>query len=110
MSGWTSGEMTNAWLHAATERNRMMAAATERMFALAGIREGARVLDLGAGTGDTALMLAARVGPGGAVVATDVSASMIEATLAAVRTAGLANVTARVMDAQSFDVEPASFD
>jgi SAM-dependent methyltransferase len=102
--------MTGAWLRAAEERNRMMAPPTERMFALAGIHEGARVLDIGAGTGDTALMIAARVGPSGAVVATDVAEPMVNATTDAARAAGLTNVSARRMDAASLDLQEHSFD
>ncbi len=110
MSVWTSPDVASTWLRAAEERNRMMAPATERMFALAGIREGAGVLDIGTGTGDTALMLAARVGPRGSVVATDVSPTMVSAAAEAARTAGVVNVTTRVMDCQSIDLADGSFD
>ena len=38
---------------------------TERMIALAAIREGSRVLDIACGAGEPALTIAERVGPGG---------------------------------------------
>jgi ubiquinone/menaquinone biosynthesis C-methylase UbiE len=98
MTGWKSADMASVWLNVAKERNRMMAAATERMFALAGVREGARVLDVGTGTGDTALMLAHRVGPEGEVVATDMAPAMVSAAAAAARDNGFTNVKTAVMD------------
>ena len=45
---------------------------------LAQVRAGDRVLDVATGTGDLALELARRVGPGGAVVGTDFSERMLE--------------------------------
>lgn len=110
MSEWSSQGIADAWLRMAEARNRMMAAATERMFERAGVRPGARVLDLGTGTGDTALMMASRVGAAGSVVATDVSPGMAEAASRAVQAAGLRTVTVRAMDAQRIDLEPGSFD
>jgi ubiquinone/menaquinone biosynthesis C-methylase UbiE len=89
---WGSSSLTSAWLRAAEQRNRMLAAATERMFAFAGIGEGSRVLDVGTGTGDTALMLAHRVGPAGEVVATDNAPAMVEAATRAARASGLGHV------------------
>jgi ubiquinone/menaquinone biosynthesis C-methylase UbiE len=99
MSLWQSNDMMEAWIRAAAQRNQMMAAATERMFALAKIGPGARVLDVGAGVGDTAIMLAQQVGPTGSVVAIDAAAPMVAATTDAARAAGLPNVSAAVMNA-----------
>ncbi|HEX8794630.1 MAG TPA: methyltransferase domain-containing protein [Polyangiaceae bacterium] len=98
MTSWQSTDMASTWLQAARERNRMLAAATERMFALAGVREGARVLDVGTGTGDTAVMLAHQVGPAGEVVATDVAPGMVNAAASAARDAGFAHVKTAVVD------------
>jgi demethylmenaquinone methyltransferase / 2-methoxy-6-polyprenyl-1,4-benzoquinol methylase len=50
----------------------------ERAVDLAQIAPGARVLDVACGTGDLALELARRVGPGGEVVACDFSEQMLE--------------------------------
>jgi SAM-dependent methyltransferase len=63
--------------------------ATERMLDLAKVRVGSRVLDVGAGTGDQTLAAAGRVGPTGSVLATDISASMLEVTAKSARDAGL---------------------
>ena len=43
-----------------------------------GLRSGQAALDVAAGSGDLALGLARRVGPGGRVIATDVNAAMLE--------------------------------
>jgi ubiquinone/menaquinone biosynthesis C-methylase UbiE len=44
---------------------------TVRLFSEAGIRPGMKVLDLGCGAGDVAMLLAGMVGPGGGVIAVD---------------------------------------
>jgi cyclopropane fatty-acyl-phospholipid synthase-like methyltransferase len=44
---------------------------TERLLREAGVAPGMRVLDLGCGTGDVALLVAELVGPNGAVVGID---------------------------------------
>ncbi len=49
----------------------------ERAADLARVRPGSRVLDVATGTGDLALELAARVGPGGLVVGSDFSEGML---------------------------------
>jgi ubiquinone/menaquinone biosynthesis C-methylase UbiE len=83
---------------------------TELMLDLAGVTVGSQVLDLGAGTGDQTLMAARRIGPGGTVLATDISAAMLALTQEAARAADLPNVRTRVMDAQRLELESGSFD
>lgn len=107
---WGSSEVVEAWSRHAEVRNRMLAAATDAMFELAGVAPGVRVLDLGTGTGDTAIMASERVGTEGRVLATDVSPGMVAVLERTIAEMGLSNVEARVMDIEAIDVEPASFD
>ena len=51
---------------------------TEKFFTMAGIRPGMRVLDVGSGMGDVALLVAEIVGPGGRVLGVDRDAVGLE--------------------------------
>jgi ubiquinone/menaquinone biosynthesis C-methylase UbiE len=66
---------------------------TERLFREAGIGRGQRVLDLGSGMGDVAMLAAQLVGPSGHVVGIERDASSIARATARVAEAGLRNVT-----------------
>ena len=107
---WSSGDVASGWQRGAAARGRALAPVNELMLDLAGVTVGRRVLDLGAGTGDQTLLAAQRVGPGGTVLATDISASMLELAREAARAAGFDNVQMRVMDAQHLELESGSFD
>jgi SAM-dependent methyltransferase len=81
----------------------------QRSFALLRPRAGAELLDVGCGTGEDAIALAALVAPGGRVVGIDASAAMIDE--ARRRAAGAAPAPdLRVGDAQRLDLADASFD
>lgn len=84
--------------------------ATDAMIALADIKPGSRVLDVAAGAGDQTLAIAARVGPGGTVLATDLSPAIIERARDNAVRAGYANVTTQVADGEDLGIEPAQFD
>ncbi len=84
--------------------------ATERMLEFAQVRPGCRVLDVAAGAGDQTLQTAARVGPGGSVLATDISPAILAFAAAEAQRAGHTNVTTRVMDGEHLDLSDASFD
>ena len=107
---WASGDAATGWKRGAAARGRALGPLTELMLDLAGVTVGSRVLDVGAGTGDQTLLAARRIGPGGMVLATDISASMLALTREAARAADLPNVQTRVMDAQSLELEAGSFD
>ena len=66
---------------------------TRRFFQAAGIGTGMKVLDLGSGAGDVALLLADLVGPRGRVVGVDMNAAILETARARVDAAGWTNVT-----------------
>jgi SAM-dependent methyltransferase len=90
-------------------RGEASEAVTEMILDLANIQVGDRVLELAAGMGDLAVMTARRVGPHGHVLATDISAKMLNVAAEAAREAGFTNVETRVMDAESIELAPASF-
>jgi SAM-dependent methyltransferase len=83
---------------------------TDAMMAMAGVVPGSRVLDVAAGAGDQTLDLAERVGPPGAVVATDLSPALVAIAQDRARRAGFEQVQCRVADGEDLQVEAASFD
>jgi SAM-dependent methyltransferase len=87
--------------------DRWLGEATKLMLDLAGVQEGSRVLDIAAGSGGQSIAAARR---GAIVLATDISSNILDEAAAAARVAGVANVATRVMDGESLDVEPGSFD
>lgn len=84
--------------------------ATEAMLEMAGVRRGARVLDVAAGAGDQTLDIAQRVGPDGFVLATDLSASILEFAKGNARRAGYENVGTLVADGESLEIDEGGFD
>jgi SAM-dependent methyltransferase len=84
--------------------------ATERMLDLAKVASGCRVLDVAAGAGDQTLQAAARVAPGGSVLATDISPAILAFAESEAKRAGHANVAVRAMDGENLDLGDATFD
>jgi SAM-dependent methyltransferase len=109
-SAFQSREAAATWQRGAAARAERLGAATELMLDLAGVGPGRRVLDVAAGTGEQTLLAARRVGPAGRVLATDISAEMLAAALAAAQEAGLPNVSTRVSDAERLELAGDSFD
>ena len=107
---WSTAEGAASWQASAALRQQSMAETTELLLSAAGVVPGARVLEIGAGTGDVSLLVADRVGPGGAVLATDASAPMLEIAARLAREAGLANVSTRTARAEDLDLPHVSFD
>ena len=66
--------------------------------------QGARVLDVGCGFGDSALHIARQVGPAGEAVGTDCAEKFIRAAEEEARNAGVSNARFFVADAQSDDL------
>jgi ubiquinone/menaquinone biosynthesis C-methylase UbiE len=107
---WASAEAAEVWRQGAARRAQTLAIATERMLEQAGLKPGLRVLDIAAGTGDQSVLAGRIVGPNGSVLATDISASMLEAAVQAAREAGLDNIDTLVADASALNVPADSFD
>ena len=83
---------------------------TDAMIAMAGVVQGSRVLDVAAGAGDQTLDLAERVGPSGAVVATDLSPVIVALAQERAQRAGFEQVQCRVADGEDLQVEAGAFD
>jgi SAM-dependent methyltransferase len=71
---------------------QLYAPSTRNLFSAAGIGRGMKVLDVGSGVGDVALLLADLVGPGGQVVGVEMNAAAVETARARVGAAGWRNV------------------
>jgi len=103
-------EAADAWHRWGPQLEAWLGEATDLMLDLAEISNGARVLDIAAGAGGQTLQAARRVGPTGAVLATDISANILDFAAQEARAAGLSNVATRVMDGENLDIGDASFD
>jgi len=106
---------TNAEHERLIRQAERIAPITERLFLEAGIGHGQRVLDLGSGVGDVALLAARLVGPSGEVVGIERDASSIARARARVSEAGLRNVSFtqvdinQIVDARPFDAAVGRF-
>jgi ubiquinone/menaquinone biosynthesis C-methylase UbiE len=84
------------------DRLRVLAAArragTLELFQRAGLRPGARCVDLGCGSGDVTLDMAALAGPAGWVAGIDADQAKLELAREAARERGVANVVFEVAD------------
>ena len=107
---WSSSETAEHWQQDVERRRRDMAEATRRMLETAGLKSGDHVLDVGAGTGDQTIVAARLVGPGGSILATDISAEMLTIAARVAQQEGLTTITTRVMDAEHLDLEDNAFD
>src|SRR5437870_1288442 len=84
---------TNAEHERLIRQAKLIAPITERFFREAGVAAGERVLDLGSGLGDVAMLVARLVGPSGEVVGIERDTKSIQRAQSRVAAAGLRNVT-----------------
>ena len=103
-------EAAEAWHRWGPQLEAWLGEATEAMLDLARIGPGDRVLDVAAGAGGQSVAAARRVGPEGAVLATDISSNILEYAEREARRAGFANVATRVMDGEEIAVDERIYD
>ena len=103
-------EAAEAWHRWGPTIEDWLGDATTTMLDRAGVADAARVLDVAAGAGGQTLAAAERVGPGGHVLATDISPAILEYAASTAAAAGLGNVSTQEVDGEHLDVEPGSFD
>jgi ubiquinone/menaquinone biosynthesis C-methylase UbiE len=78
---------------------------TRRLLAAAGVGPGMRVLDVGSGAGDVALLLAELVGPTGSVVGIDSNPKLLATARGRAQAAGHVNVTFVAGDLRELTLE-----
>jgi SAM-dependent methyltransferase len=90
-----------AWHRWGPLLSRWLGPATETMLDMCNIKNGSRVLDVAAGAGEQTLAVAKRIGNNGEVVATDISADILQFAATSAKLAGMNNVHTRVIDGEN---------
>jgi SAM-dependent methyltransferase len=105
---------TDTYIHGHSDSvlrsHRWRTAANSAAYLLPHLGDGLRLLDVGCGPGTLSVDLARRLGPTGAAVGVDLSASVIAEATAHAEAAGAGNVTFRAGDFRTLDVPAGSFD
>lgn len=99
-----------AWFRWSDTLNSWLGKVTNEMLTMAGVREGQRVLDIAAGAGEQSITAAKKVGQSGYVLATDISANILEFAKEMSQRAGLQNIDTKVMDGENLELEDGTFD
>ncbi len=89
---------------------QQLAPAHEKLLAMADLQPGERVLDIACGTGLVTFPAAHAVGPGGAVVGTDLSDEMVNTARQEATGRDWPHITFRHMDAEALEFPDGSFD
>ena len=98
------------WAHDRASMQRDAMEVSRWMLDAAGLQPGHTVLELAAGPGDTGLMAAELVAPGGRAIITDGAEAMVEAAKVRADEVGATNVEVRPMEAEWIDMPTASVD
>jgi len=96
-----NGPAVMRWITKQEQMDAALAPVADATIKLAAVRPGEKVLDIGCGSGATAIALAHLVGESGHVTGIDVSKPMID--LARRRAAGMTNIDLRLADAAAPD-------
>lgn len=100
-----------AWHRWGPLLSKWLGPATNQMLDKAGVRQGSRVLDVAAGAGEQTMSIAKRVGSGGAVLATDISARILGFVEQSAEEQGHRHVRIRELDGEGLDaLEADAFD
>ena len=98
------------WIEHEGTLDTAMSGILDLLLRAADLRRGQTVLDVGCGTGASALAAARQVGEAGHVVAVDISQPLLERAARRAGESACKNVTFTVGDAQSYAFERAGFD
>jgi ubiquinone/menaquinone biosynthesis C-methylase UbiE len=93
---------SDAELQRLISQGRLFGELTEQVLRLAGLQQGARVLDVGCGSGDVSFLLASMVGPSGTVIGVDKSPEAISVAQQRAKSLGSTNVSFEVADVMEY--------
>ena len=99
-----------AWYRWSDTLHHWLGKATDKMLEMAGITDGQRILDVAAGAGEQSIAVANKVGPSGYVLATDISANILEYAKRMAQQTGWQNIETEVMDGENLTLEDETFD
>lgn len=106
----TWDRMSSNWDREREFMREPTAGVRERLIERVDPQPGQTILEVAAGTGDTGLIAAERVGPDGRLISTDFAPGMVEASRSEGERLGLDNVEYRQLDAERMDLEDSSVD
>ncbi|WP_170760060.1 class I SAM-dependent methyltransferase [Ruegeria lacuscaerulensis] len=107
---WGNSEPGAKWLTYEDQLDHLMAPVLKLVLDRAGLAPGMAVLDIGCGTGVSSLTAARHVGPGGRVLAADISQSFLDRAAARAAEKGLNNTAFQFADAQTYDFPSGQMD
>lgn len=100
-----------AWFNWSPLLSQWLGPVTEIMLDKADISSGSKVLDVAAGAGEQTLRIARRIGAAGDVLATDISADILEFVEHSAKLAGFDNIRTQTLDGEELHrLEANSFD
>jgi 2-polyprenyl-3-methyl-5-hydroxy-6-metoxy-1,4-benzoquinol methylase len=108
LESWTA--VAAGWNKHEDEMGRTTAPVAQRMINLAGIKAGARVLDVASGVGEPALTIAQTVGPTGSVLGTDLVPDMVSYAQQRASARSIKNIEFRHADGERLEVDGGPFD
>jgi len=103
-------EAAEAWYRWSPLLHQWLGTTTQEMLDMAGVTTGQNLLDIAAGAGEQSITAAKMVGPGGRVLATDISANILEYAKQMAAEAGMHNIETAVMDGENLELEDETFD
>src|SRR5580704_204172 len=108
LEGWEAA--APGWVRRQELMRHYAAPVSHRMLDALQLQPGERVLELAGGLGETGMLAAELVAPGGSVIISDQAEAMLEGARARALELGLTNVETRVLNAEWIDLPLASVD
>ncbi len=107
---WGKSEMGTRWLTFEDQLDHLFAPVLDLVLDHAALADGMRVIDIGCGTGASALQAARQVGPKGHVLGVDISEQFLERARNRADQVKLDNLEFRYADAQVAELSSGDFD